>query len=368
MARRRVHAQRPSVATLAFVACYHETAVMPVEDLRRIAREVRAPEKRIRGGQAALHVWLLEHWRRPRLRSVLVAAVCARHLTEGVAVVQAVDARAAVRACLTGFVAAEAAGDPLSWCVTLLPAVLRDDGGALSGRLLRNAEVQAVIRRYVRSRAWGEAIAYYRGVRRRDTVLEKHEVASVIEERELAAKAAESESRAAKAEADIAALYAEAIAAIDELERDLAAERARHAGVERNLLLALRHAGVGEEALAAAEAQVPAETTALQGRRVLVVGDPGRFASYRDVLAWFGADSAEVECFDGMASDPVRVGERAAGADFVVVIAGYVRHRVSGQALRAAGERAVLVPVAGVRQFERALRRKILGESSTGES
>lgn len=141
-------------------------------------------------------------------------------------------------------------------------------------------------------------------------------------------------------------------------ERDAAVTRAEEA--DRLLVQAAQAAAedAAEWAAILSRAQDgggPASTVAqsgLTGRRVLVLGDPGRTVGYREILLReFGA--GEVQVRDGVDAGSMGYGS----LDLVVLVAAHAKHRTDNHMYRVltAGVPVVRVPVAGLGAFRRAL-------------
>jgi len=92
----------------------------------------------------------------------------------------------------------------------------------------------------------------------------------------------------------------------------------------------------------------------LEGRRVCVIGDPGRLEGYRALAERLGAEIVFVDGISGWN----RVQEAVRSSDAVIVVAAWAKHKASEPAkalAEAAGIPFALVPAAGLRAFREAL-------------
>lgn len=135
----------------------------------------------------------------------------------------------------------------------------------------------------------------------------------------------------------------------------VAAEYARILA-EKDALLAEKDALIAElrEENARLRAALGPAGRPLEGRRVCVVGDPGRLEGYRALAERLGAEVAFVDGISGCN----RVPEAVRSSDAVLVVAAYAKHKASEPAkalAEAAGKPFAYVPAAGLRAFREAL-------------
>jgi hypothetical protein len=156
--------------------------------------------------------------------------------------------------------------------------------------------------------------------------------------RQAADRVAAAEARARQAEAEAAHL------------RELLAERDEQVG---RLVAAFERRLALERAAWEQGAPVPPPSLPLAGRRVLVLGDPGRAVAYRAEALAMGAESVAV--LDGTGTRGAELSQLCRGADVVVLIAGYAKHTVDAKVRKSLPRHAlfVRVPTAGVASFRK---------------
>jgi hypothetical protein len=141
---------------------------------------------------------------------------------------------------------------------------------------------------------------------------------------------------------------------VERLRRELAEARTRIAALEEERRILLDQ--LAEEARRPSPPEPPSSPRPLTDRLVLVVGDEGRQADYRQLVTELGG---RFEFLSGFGSPPLLLA-RARAADLVLFITAYASHKMWAAAKRA---ETPVVPVnqAGVRALRDALLRHLHG-------